>query len=89
MATAHAPSSSAIPPPPSEHQHIWVITGPAGCGKTSVAEHLHQTYKMPYLEGDTVSNRQLLSCLFLVYLFVWYMHMYLYMYSNASLLRMT
>ena len=55
MATAHAPSSAAIPPPPSEHQHIWIITGPAGCGKTSVAEHLHQTYKMPYLEGDTVS----------------------------------
>jgi gluconokinase len=54
-ATAHAPSSAAIPPPPSEHQHIWIITGPAGCGKTSVAEHLHQTYKMPYLEGDTVS----------------------------------
>ncbi|KAM0702741.1 hypothetical protein Q7P35_010173 [Cladosporium inversicolor] len=53
MATAHAPSSAAIPPPPSEHQHIWIITGPAGCGKTSVAEHLHQTYKMPYLEGDT------------------------------------
>ena len=56
MATAHAPSSAAIPPPPSEHQHIWIITGPAGCGKTSVAEHLHQTYKMPYLEGDTVST---------------------------------
>lgn len=55
MATAHAPSSAAIQPPASEHQHIWIITGPAGCGKTSVAEHLHQTYKMPYLEGDTVS----------------------------------
>ncbi|TLD06855.1 thermoresistant gluconokinase like protein [Venturia nashicola] len=53
MATAHAPSNAAIPPPSSEHQHIWIITGPAGCGKTSVAEHLHQTYKMPYLEGDT------------------------------------
>ena len=36
-----------------EPKHIWVITGPAGCGKTSVAEHLHDTYSLPYLEGDT------------------------------------
>ncbi|KAM0722867.1 hypothetical protein Q7P37_001065 [Cladosporium fusiforme] len=53
MPTAHAPSLDAVPPPPSDHKHIWVITGPAGCGKTSVAEFLHQTYEMPYLEGDT------------------------------------
>lgn len=39
--------------PSTEHKHIWVITGPAGCGKTSVAEYLHQTFKLPYLEGDT------------------------------------
>lgn len=38
-----------------EHKHIWVITGPAGCGKTSVAEHLHETLSIPYLEGDTVN----------------------------------
>ena len=36
------------------HKHIWVITGPAGCGKTSVAEFLHETFSIPYLEGDTV-----------------------------------
>lgn len=42
--------------PGTEHQHIWVITGPAGCGKTSVAEFLHETYSLPYLEGDTVSE---------------------------------
>jgi len=38
---------------PTEHKYIWVITGPAGCGKTSVAEFLHQTFSLPYLEGDT------------------------------------
>lgn len=38
----------------SQHKHIWVITGPAGCGKTSVAEFLESTYSLPYLEGDTV-----------------------------------
>ncbi|KAK5120963.1 hypothetical protein LTR85_005747 [Meristemomyces frigidus] len=36
-----------------QHKHIWVITGPAGCGKTSVAEYLHQAFSLPYLEGDT------------------------------------
>lgn len=43
-------TSSTVPP---RHKHIWVITGPAGCGKTSVAEYLHQTQDLPYLEGDT------------------------------------
>ncbi|KAF2484284.1 P-loop containing nucleoside triphosphate hydrolase protein, partial [Neohortaea acidophila] len=42
--------TTATPMPP---KHIWVITGPAGCGKTSVAEALHATFNMPYLEGDT------------------------------------
>ncbi|KXT06530.1 hypothetical protein AC578_6102 [Pseudocercospora eumusae] len=59
------PQQQYLPPtPPSEPsselakmtshtKHIWVITGPAGCGKTSVAEFLHSTYSLPYLEGDT------------------------------------
>ena len=42
----------------TERKHIWVITGPAGCGKTSVAESLHQTFNFPFLEGDTVSLPQ-------------------------------
>ncbi|KAI5369688.1 Putative carbohydrate kinase, thermoresistant glucokinase [Septoria linicola] len=37
----------------SQHKHIWFITGPAGCGKTSVAEYLHSKFALPYLEGDT------------------------------------
>ncbi|KAK4902055.1 hypothetical protein LTR27_000957 [Elasticomyces elasticus] len=36
-----------------QQKHIWIITGPAGCGKTSVAEYLHQQLQIPYLEGDT------------------------------------
>ncbi|KAJ8116091.1 hypothetical protein ONZ43_g4517 [Nemania bipapillata] len=36
---------------PSVH-HIWLVTGPAGCGKTTVAEHLSQCLDLKYLEGD-------------------------------------
>ncbi|KAI0486222.1 P-loop containing nucleoside triphosphate hydrolase protein [Xylaria cf. heliscus] len=32
--------------------HIWLVTGPAGCGKTTVAEHLSKSLSLPYLEGD-------------------------------------
>ncbi|KAF2765065.1 carbohydrate kinase [Teratosphaeria nubilosa] len=44
---------ASVPSRGTEHKHIWVITGPAGCGKTSVAEFLHQTLDLPYLEGDS------------------------------------
>ncbi|KAK3114021.1 hypothetical protein LTR53_008092 [Teratosphaeriaceae sp. CCFEE 6253] len=47
-----APTSAPAPQSPQQ-KHIWIITGPAGCGKTSVAEHLHQQLQLPYLEGDT------------------------------------
>ncbi|KAI5250354.1 shikimate kinase [Aureobasidium subglaciale] len=47
--TIAAPSSTAVP----QHRHIWIITGPAGCGKTSVAEYLATTFTLPYLEGDS------------------------------------
>ena len=40
----------------TERKHIWLITGPAGCGKTSVAEYLHEKMSFPYLEGDTVGG---------------------------------
>ncbi|KAK5134992.1 hypothetical protein LTR08_005944 [Meristemomyces frigidus] len=53
-ATTHVPSPQASQAAPtSRHKHIWVITGPAGCGKTSVAEYLHMAFALPYLEGDT------------------------------------
>lgn len=37
-----------------KHQHIWLVTGPAGCGKTTVAEHLADAMSLPYIEGDSV-----------------------------------
>ncbi|XWW92602.1 hypothetical protein V2A60_000527 [Cordyceps javanica] len=37
----------------SQHNHIWLVTGPAGCGKTTVAEHIAETNGMPYIEGDS------------------------------------
>lgn len=36
------------------HHHIWLVTGPAGCGKTMVASHLAQALNIPYVEGDEV-----------------------------------
>ncbi|KAK6344525.1 hypothetical protein TWF696_008159 [Orbilia brochopaga] len=33
-------------------RHIWVVTGPAGCGKSSVAAYLAQALDLPYIEGD-------------------------------------
>ncbi|KAF2154910.1 carbohydrate kinase [Myriangium duriaei CBS 260.36] len=39
--------------PPTQHKHIWFVTGPAGCGKTTSAAFLARTWGLPYLEGDT------------------------------------
>lgn len=38
-----------------KHHHIWLVTGPAGCGKSTVAEHLSKSLNLPYIEGDSVS----------------------------------
>ncbi|KXH62118.1 thermoresistant glucokinase family carbohydrate kinase [Colletotrichum salicis] len=37
----------------TKYHHIWLVTGPAGCGKTTVAEYLAQALKLPYIEGDS------------------------------------
>lgn len=39
-----------------EKEHIWLITGPAGCGKTTVAQYLAGELSLPYVEGDDVSS---------------------------------
>lgn len=44
------------------HHHIWLVTGPAGCGKTSVAEHLAGVLSMPYIEGDSVRSKSRAHC---------------------------
>lgn len=39
---------------PMPVQHIWVVTGPAGCGKSTVGEGLRRELGLPFLEGDDV-----------------------------------
>jgi len=41
--------------PKTQHRHIWLITGPAGCGKTTVAKYIASAMNLLYLEGDDVS----------------------------------
>ncbi|CAM1506766.1 Fc.00g064070.m01.CDS01 [Cosmosporella sp. VM-42] len=54
-----APKSSHVSASANVHQHqhryhhIWLVTGPAGCGKTTVAEYLADSLGMPYIEGDS------------------------------------
>lgn len=47
---------SALAQTPLKHKHIWLITGPGGCGKTTVAEYLADSMGMPYIEGDSVCH---------------------------------
>jgi gluconokinase len=45
----------------TQHQrlhHLWLVTGPAGCGKTTVAEYLANALNIPYIEGDLVSSNR-------------------------------
>lgn len=34
------------------HHHILIVTGPAGCGKSTVAQYLATRYGLDYIEGD-------------------------------------
>lgn len=36
------------------HRHMWIITGPAGCGKSTTAQYLAKELSIPYIEGDDV-----------------------------------
>lgn len=36
------------------HHHIFIVTGPAGCGKSTVAKYLADRYDFHYIEGDDV-----------------------------------
>lgn len=38
--------------PEGQHKHIWLITGPAGSGKSTVAQYIAKSMDLPYIEGD-------------------------------------
>jgi gluconokinase len=38
------------------HRHLFIVTGPAGCGKSTVAQFLAKSQDFPYIEGDEVSS---------------------------------
>jgi len=40
---------------PNQH-HILIVTGPAGCGKSTVAQYLATRYGFDYIEGDEVRS---------------------------------
>jgi len=40
----------------AHHHHILIVTGPAGCGKSTIAKHLSDRYGFDYIEGDEVSG---------------------------------
>jgi len=45
-------SHSSNQPESNKYHHIWLITGPAGCGKSTVAKFIAQTMQLTYIEGD-------------------------------------
>ena len=62
---ANGPAVPIAPPLASEHadddtrhmhRHMWIVTGTAGSGKTTVAEYLAHELQVPYIEGDDVSS---------------------------------
>jgi 2-phosphoglycerate kinase len=54
----HMSSSAAVLAQASsqEYHHIWLVAGPAGSGKTTVAEHIGAALGIPHLEGDLVRS---------------------------------
>lgn len=61
--TTNGASAANGAAPAPQHRHIWIVTGPAGCGKTTVAQELSQYLSLPYLEGDSVSPSACTNCL--------------------------
>jgi gluconokinase len=40
--------------PMPRHRHLFIVTGPAGCGKSTIAKYLADEFQFPYIEGDEV-----------------------------------
>ncbi|GCB26544.1 probable gluconokinase [Aspergillus awamori] len=56
--------STPTAPQAEQIQHIWVVTGPAGCGKSTVGKAIQQALNIPFLEGDdfhTINNKEKMS----------------------------
>jgi gluconokinase len=52
-----AASSTTMTSPQTTKPHqIWLVTGPAGCGKTTIAQFVAQSLNFPYVEGDEVGG---------------------------------
>lgn len=52
--TSNGSTTLAAAQRPEKDHHIWLVTGPAGCGKSTVAKYLASTLHLPYIEGDEV-----------------------------------
>ena len=52
-----APRSNAAPNnTANSHHHLFIVTGPAGCGKSTVGQFIAKTMNLPFIEGDEVRN---------------------------------
>jgi gluconokinase len=67
-----APSSTdrllpnSAPNGTASHHHLFIVTGPAGCGKSTVGQFIAKTMSLPFVEGDEVrENKPLLYSSFL------------------------
>ncbi|KAB8258224.1 P-loop containing nucleoside triphosphate hydrolase protein [Aspergillus pseudonomiae] len=56
---SHSPAPMwSVQPKPEQVQHIWVVTGPAGCGKSTVGRGLQAALNVPFLEGDDFHSQK-------------------------------
>ncbi|KFY31985.1 hypothetical protein V493_00620 [Pseudogymnoascus sp. VKM F-4281 (FW-2241)] len=57
-------SANVLTPPicingqPCSNKHLWFISGPAGCGKSTIANHIASSLNIPFLEGDDYHSQE-------------------------------